>query len=65
MKKFKIYSLTTSYFVLKCPHCNSVFRHLPTEKVFGKPIKNTKCQKCEKSFEFEPNCLDYDPVFRP
>ena len=30
--------------------------------VFGKNIKNAKCQKCEKLFPIENNSLDYDPL---
>jgi hypothetical protein len=30
--------------------------------VFGKEIKNAKCQKCDKAFPVENNSLDSDPL---
>jgi uncharacterized C2H2 Zn-finger protein len=64
MKKFKIYDLISQYVVLRCPHCEKIFRYDYRESRFGNKVENAKCQKCEQKFPIEENQLDEDPILR-
>lgn len=60
-KKFRVYIFAYEYYVLKCSHCSHVFRF--TECSASKPT-TAKCQKCEKRFVIDGNCLESDHLGR-
>lgn len=61
-KSFKVYQFVYEYYVLKCPHCNFVFR-------FNEQKNNkstiAKCQKCNKRFTIDKNTLSEDVLGKP
>lgn len=59
MKLFKVYELRNKYVVLKCPHCEFIYRDEVTENY--NPNKS-RCRRCGKKFDWEKHQIGKDPL---